>query len=63
MREDQLESLDTLFPGGYLIVHIQQNGTSKFSWFNPENNTLINQATLALIDRCEEENINDSGGA
>lgn len=37
MREDYMESLDKMFPGGYAIAYTNPNGIMRFSHFDPTN--------------------------
>lgn len=36
MREDYAESLEKMFPMGFVIVHVSPNETISYAYFNPE---------------------------
>ena len=44
MREDHLETLEKMFPDGYLIAYTQPNLNIRLSYYNPHRAQLIYDA-------------------
>ena len=53
VREDYLESLDKMFPNGYIILHIPTDGEIPMSLFNPNKNESLEE-WRRLLDRHKE---------
>lgn len=49
MREDFQESLQKMFPNGYVITYIQPNKEPAYHWFNPLEDEFIN-TYLEMLD-------------
>lgn len=56
MREDYQESLEKMFPKGYVITFIQPNSDPAYSWFNPnEDEFIVDYLTMLANIFLEQE--------
>jgi hypothetical protein len=50
MREDYLESLDKMFPDGYVIIYTCPNETLRLSIYNPQKLIQISEVHNYIVE-------------
>ena len=50
MREDHMETLDKMFPKGWICVYTCTDGQVRMSLFNPDQLELLEEFHQALVD-------------
>lgn len=59
MHEDKQETLEKMFPKGYVIVYIQQNDNPAIQWNNPLQDEFIMDLLTLLETSLMTDNIPD----